>query len=69
MSIDLIIIFKIVSRRAELLNNLEVIDANLLRLSEEQLPKFFCMVSLNLIETKIKKNLIVQSKHFESSLF
>ena len=69
MSIDLIIIFKIVPRRAELLNNLEVIDANLLKLSEEQLRKFFCMVSFSLIETKIKKNVIVQSKHFESSLF
>ena len=60
--------------RAKLLNSLEVIDTNLLTLSEEQLTKVLCGFSQfdqnqnkNVLNSSI--NYIVESKHFESYLF
>ena len=59
--------------RAKLLNSLEVIDTNLLKLSEEQLTKVFLYdfsqldQNQNVLNSSI--NYIVESKHFESSLF
>ena len=60
--------------RAKLLNSLEVIDTNLLKLSEEQLTKVLLYSSQldqnqnrNILNSSI--NYIVESKGFESSLF
>ena len=60
---------------AKLLNSLEVIDANLLKVSEEQLTKvlLYGFSQLNQNQTKNILNssikYIVESKLFESSLF
>ena len=61
--------------RAKLLNSLEVIDTNLLKLSEEQLTKVLLYgfsqldqnQNRNILNSSIKY--IVESKHFESSFF
>ena len=61
--------------RAKLLNSLEVIDTNLLKLSEEQLTKVLLYgfsqldqnQNRNILNSSIKY--IVESKRFESSLF
>ena len=61
--------------RAKLLNSLEVIDTNLLKLSEEQLTKVLLYgfsqldqnQNRNVLNSSI--NYIVESKCFESSLF
>ena len=61
--------------RAKLLNNLEVIDTNLLKLSEEQLTKVLLYgfsqldqnQNRNILNSSIKY--IVESKCFENSLF
>ena len=61
--------------RAKLLNSLEVIDTNLLKLSEEQLTKVlpysFSQIDQNQNRNVLNSsiNYIVESKRFESSLF
>ena len=61
--------------RAKLLNSLEVIDTNLLKLSEEQLTKVL-LHDFSQLDQKQNKNIlnssidyIVESKCFESCLF
>ena len=61
--------------RAKLLNSLEVIDTNLLKLSEEQLTKVL-LYSFSQLDQNQNRNIlnssvdyIVESKRFESSLF
>ena len=62
-------------KRAKLLNSLEAIDTNLLKLSEEQLTKVLLYgfsqldqnQNRNVLNSSI--NYIVESKCFESSLF
>ena len=61
--------------RAKLLNSLEVIDTHLLKLSEEQLIKVllygFSQLDQNQNGNILNSSMdyIVESKHFESSLF
>ena len=61
--------------RAKLLNSLEVIDTNLLKLSEEQLTKVLLYGFYQLDQNQNRNILnssidnIVESKRFESSLF
>ena len=61
--------------RAKLLNSVEVIDTNLLNLSEEQLTKVL-LYGFSLLDQNQNKNIlnssigyIVESKRFKSSLF
>ena len=61
--------------RAKLLNSLEVIDTNLLKLSEEELTKVL-LHDFSQLDQKQNKNIlnssidyVVESKCFESSLF
>ena len=61
--------------RVKLLNSLEVIDTNLLKLSEEQLTNFL-LYGFSQLDRNQKRNIlnssrkyIVESKRFESSLF
>ena len=61
--------------RSKLLNSLEVIDTNLLKLSEEQLTKVLLYVFSQLEQNQNRNvlnsaiNYIVESKRFESSFF
>ena len=61
--------------RAKLLNSLEVIDINLLKLPEEQLTKVL-LYGFSQLDQSQNRNIlnslidcIVESKHFESSLY